>query len=39
MSYDDLKQQILRKIDGWRDRVKEMIDKAKTCDDWEYIRD
>ena len=39
MSYDDLKQTILRKIDTWRDKVKQMIDKAKDCDDWQEIRD
>lgn len=29
MSYDDLKQTILRKIDSERDSVKKMIESAK----------
>lgn len=29
MSYDDLKQTILRKIDSERDAVKKMIESAK----------
>ena len=39
MSYDDLKQTILRKIDSERDAVKKMIESAKQCEDWEEIKD
>ena len=39
MSYDDLKQTILRKIDSERDAVKKMIESAKQCEDWQEIRD
>lgn len=39
MSYDDLKQTILRKIDSERDAVKKMIESAKKCEDWQEIRD
>lgn len=39
MSYDDLKQTILRKIDSERDAVKKMIENAKQCEDWQEIRD
>ena len=34
MNYDDLKLEILRKIDKWRDDIKKKIESAKVCEDW-----
>ena len=39
MNYNDLKQSILRKIDTWKDKVKEMVEEASKYEDWENIRD
>lgn len=39
MSYDDLKQTILKKIDDQKNKVKIMIENATKCEDWEDIQD
>ena len=39
MTYDDLKQKILRRIDKQKDVVLKKIEAATKCEDWQEIRD
>lgn len=39
MNYEELKQQILGRIDRERDSVLEKIKKASKCEDWEEIQE
>ena len=39
MNYEELKQQILGRIDRERDSILEKIKKASKCEDWEEIQE
>ena len=39
MTYNDLKQAIVRKIDKEKDKVFKEIENASKCEDWQDIRD